>query len=282
MKPTPYLYLIPAFTVVGVLVLGLGYVVDASFRELDRATFLPALDYSLANYRMLIERPVYLIIFWRSLLAALIVTAACLTLAVPYAYVMVRTKSPGLRKLLLVSLFLPFFIGQVVRAYGWLIVLGNQGLVNEALALLGLGPYRMIYRYGAVLVGLVQYMLPFAILLLAPALVAVPEENEMAASSLGASWPVALTTVTLPMAKPGLVAAGITVFTITLTDFAMPEILGGGKNDFAANAVYDGFFAVSDAGLGSALAVALIALGSAAVAVLLWLFGGVAGRGRPA
>ena len=76
----------------------------------------------------------------RSLVGAIAVTVITLVFAFPYAYLMVRTPSSALRKFLLVALFLPFFIGQVVRAYGWLIILGNQGMVNEALGLVGVPP----------------------------------------------------------------------------------------------------------------------------------------------
>ena len=98
----------------------------------------------------------------------------------------------------------------------------------------------------AVIVGLVQFMLPFAVLLLAPAVVAIPEEVELASKSLaGAHWPT-IWHVILPMAKPGLIARRVVVFTLTMTDFAMPEIIGGGTTDFIANAIYDGFFQISD------------------------------------
>jgi putative spermidine/putrescine transport system permease protein len=120
----------------------------------------------------------------------------------------------------------------------------------------------LLYHYPAVLLGLARYMLPFAVLLLAPAIVAIDEEVELASESLGASWPRAFWHVVLPMARLGLVGAGLVVFTITLTDYALPDILGGGTNDFVANAIYDAFFQISDAGLGSALAVILVLLGS--------------------
>jgi putative spermidine/putrescine transport system permease protein len=74
-------------------------------------------------------------------------------------------------------------------------------------------------------------------------------------------------------AGPGLVGAGVVVFTITLTDYALPDILGGGTNDFVANAIYDAFFQISDAGLGSALAVILVLVGSTIPAALLALLG---------
>jgi putative spermidine/putrescine transport system permease protein len=186
---------------------------------------------------------------------------------------MVRTRSSALRKLLLISLFLPFFIGQVVRAYGWLILLGNQGLLNAAFGWFGLGPFNMIANYEAVIVGLVQFMLPFAALLLAPAVVAIHEEIELASESLGANWLRTMWHVTLPMAKPGLIAASVVVFTLTLTDFAMPEILGGGTTDFIANAIYDAFFQISDKGFGSALSILLVALGSILVALIFALSG---------
>jgi putative spermidine/putrescine transport system permease protein len=269
----PYLMLAPALLLVGLLVLGLAEIADGSFRILDTSTFTMSEGYSLANYRKALTEPFFLIVASRSVLAALIVTAATLVLAFPYAYVMVRTPSPALRKALLVALFLPFFIGQVVRAYGWLIILGNQGLVNEALGLIGLGPFRLLYNYPAVLFGLVQYMLPFAVLMLAPALTAIPEEIEAAASSLGADWVRTFIHVVLPMARPGFVGAGLVVLTLTLTDFAIPAILGGGSQDFIANAIYDQFFRTSDQGLGATLALLLVALGSAIVGLVLALLG---------
>jgi putative spermidine/putrescine transport system permease protein len=270
---TPYAFLAPAFLLVLILAVGLVTIADDSLRPLDPATYRLSESYGTANYATVLERTVYWSILWRSLLAALIVTAVTVALAFPYAYAMVRTRSAGLRKLLLVSLFLPFFIGQVVRAYGWLIILGHKGLLNAALLWLGLEPVRIIYTYPAVLIGLVQFMLPFAVLLLAPAITAIGEEVELASEGLGATWFATFRHVLLPMAKPGLVGAAVVVFTLTLTDFAMPMILGGGKNDFIANAIYDAFFRVSDAGLGSALSIVLVFIGTAVVAAIFALVG---------
>ena len=272
-RATPYLFLAPAFLLVSILVVGLVYIGDYSFRELDFSTYRLAESYSVTNYATIVERPVYRTIIGRSLLAAVVVTAITIVLAFPYAYVMVRTRSSFLRKFLLIGLFLPFFIGQVVRAYGWLIVLGQEGLINSLLGALGIAPVKMIYNYPAVILGLVQYMLPFAVLLLAPAITAIHEEFEMASEGLGAGWVRTFRHVVIPMAKPGLIGASVVVFTLTLTDFAMPEILGGGTTDFIANAIYDGFFEISNPGLGSALAIVLVGLGSALVAIVFAIVG---------
>jgi putative spermidine/putrescine transport system permease protein len=265
---THWLLLAPAVLLVGLLAAGLIWVAEFSLHELDPATYMLREDFALTNYATVFEQRVYLDIILRSVLAAVIVTAVTLVLAFPYAYVMVRTPRHWVRKALLISLFLPFFIGQVVRAYGWLILLGKQGLINQALEGLGLAPLDLIYNYNAVLLGLVQYMLPFAVLMLAPALTAIPEEVEQASESLGANWVRTFLHVVIPMAKPGLIGASVVVFTLTITDFAMPEILGGGTIDFIANAIYDGFFQIANAGLGSALAVVLVAIGTTLVAVI--------------
>jgi len=272
-RATPYLMLLPAVLLVGLLVLGLVQIADASLRTLDTTTFRFSVDYSLANYRRAVSEPLFAVVAWRSLLAAVIVTAITLIFAFPYAYLMVRIRSPGLRKVMLIALFLPFFIGQVVRAYGWLIILGNQGMVNEAMGLIGIPPMRLIYNYPAVLFGLVQYMLPFAVLMLAPALAAIPEELEAAAGSLGANWVRTFRHVVLPLARPGFIGAGVVVVTLSLTDFAVPAILGGGSQDFIANAIYDQFFRTSDQGMGATLALMLVALGSIVVGIVFALFG---------
>ncbi|MDO9418146.1 ABC transporter permease [Pararhizobium sp.] len=277
----PYLLLMPAVLLVGLLVLGLWQIGDASLRTLDTTTFLMSETYTLENYRRALTESLFITVAWRSLLGSLIVTVVTLILAFPYAYVMVRTPSRALRKMLLIALFLPFFIGQVVRAYGWLIILGNQGMVNEMLGLVGIAPVRLLYNYPAVLFGLVQYMLPFAVLMLAPAMTAIPEELEAAAGSLGADWVRTLWHVVLPLARPGLVGAGLVVLTLALTDFAMPAILGGGSQDFIANAIYDQFFRTSDQGLGATLALLLVAVGSLLVGLVFTLFGaGTLAMGR--
>ena len=269
----PYLMLSPAILLVGLLVLGLGYIGDTSLRTLDTSTFLFSEEWSLANYERALTEPFIRSVIWRSILGATIVTIITLLLAFPYTYAMVRTRSAILRKFLLIALFLPFFIGQVVRAYGWLIILGKQGIVNDMLGLFGIEPLRMLFNYSSVLFGLIQYMFPFAVLMLAPALTAIPEEIEAAAESLGASWSETILHVVLPMAKPGLIGAGLVVLTLSLTDFAMPAILGGGTQDFVANAIYDQFFRTSDQGFGSSLAVLLIAIGSLLVWTIFMLVG---------
>lgn len=270
---TRYLLLVPAVLLVGILVVGLVYICDYSLHELDLSTYRLREAYSLTNYATAATGTTYLRVIGRSLWASALVTGITIFLAFPYAYVMVRTKRPSTRKFLLISLFLPFFIGQVVRAYGWLIILGKEGLINSLLTGLGLPPLNLIYNFPAVILGLVQYMLPFGVLLLAPAITAIGEEVELASESLGADWIRTFRHVVIPLSMPGLIGSAVVVFTLTLTDFAMPEILGGGTTDFIANAIYDGFFQISNPGLGAALSMILVTLGSVVVTLIFLLAG---------
>ena len=280
-RALPWLMLLPALLLVGLLVIGMIQMADSSLRTLDTDTFRLSNNYSFSNYKRALTESLFASIAWRSLLGAIIVTVATLILAFPYAYVMVRTRSTVLRKILLISLFMPFFIGQVVRAYGWLIILGNEGIVNDALNLVGVEPIRLLFNYPAVLFGLVQYMIPFAVLMLAPALTAIAEDLESAAGSLGANWVKTFWHIIIPLAKPGIIGASLVVLTLTLTDFAMPAIMGGGSQDFIANAIYDQFFRTSDQGLGATLAILLVGVGSLIVGLVFAVFGaGTLAMGR--
>jgi putative spermidine/putrescine transport system permease protein len=265
--------LLPVVLVVGILMAGIVVLSDASLRIVDRDTFLPGENYSLGNYREIIARTFFTSVFLRSLFGAALVTIFSLILAFPYAYLMVRTANSRLRKLLLFSLFLPFLIGEVVRAYGWLIVLGQEGMINNVLMTLGLNRMRLLYNFPSVVAGLTQYMLPLAVLLISPAIVAIDEDLETASAGLGANWLGTWWHIVLPLSASGIIGACVVVFTISLTDFAMPAIMGGGKSDFMANLIYAAFFNFTDSGLGSALSIILVALGSAVFAIFYALVG---------
>jgi putative spermidine/putrescine transport system permease protein len=265
----PRLMLLPALVVVGLLAVGFAVVLDNSLRTLDRGSFRLGDSYSLDNYRALLATPLYRATIERTLAGAALTTIVTVVLALPYAYLLVRTPSSRLRKLLLFCLFMPFFIGQVVRAYSWIIVFGRSGFVNTALGAFDVGPVVFLYNLGAVVFGLSQYLIPTAVLLIAPALVAVGRDHEDASANLGADWVRTLRHVVIPMARPGIAAAATVVFAISVTDFAMPAMMGGGRADFVANLIYGAYLELSDPGLGAALSVVLVAIASALLAPLM-------------
>jgi putative spermidine/putrescine transport system permease protein len=268
-RTAPVLMLAPAVAVVGLLVVALASLIDDSLRTLDRDTFRLGETWSLVNYRRALESPAYGAIFARTAAGAAMTTAVALVLGAPYAYVLVRTRRPGVRKALLFLLFTPFFIGQVVRGYAWLVILGRTGVVNQAIGLLGMPPQPLLFHLPAVVVGLAQYLLPTAVLLMAPAFAAAEEVFEDASATLGANTFRTILHVLLPMAAPGIIAAGAVVFAIAATDFAMPALLGAGRADFSANAIHAAWFEMTEPGLGAAMAVLLTIATTALLALLL-------------
>jgi putative spermidine/putrescine transport system permease protein len=266
---TPLLFLLPALLLVALLVIGLVLIADQSLHVLNLDTLLPETAYSVANFAVIVTRSHYRELIGRTALAAILVAAMCLCLGFPYAYVMVRARSALTKKLLLCCVFLPFLLGGVVRGYAWLIILGQEGLVNSVLRGIGVPTIPLIYNMTGVLIGLVQLYLPVAVMMIAPALTAVHREIDEAAESLGAHWLRALGTVIIPMAAPGLVRAFIVVLTLVFSDMTIPAILGGGRADFITNAVYESYLETGDRGLGAALCIVTT---SVAIGGILSLF----------
>jgi putative spermidine/putrescine transport system permease protein len=264
----PALLLAPAVAVVGVLVVALGQLVDDSLRPFDRNTFTLGEGWTLANYARALNSPAYTAIALRTALGAAATTLVAVGFGAPYAYLLVRTQSRTWRRALLFILFTPFFIGQVVRGYSWLVILGRQGVVNQGFGLLGIPPQPLLFHLPAVVVGLAQYLLPTAVLMMAPAFAAAEQVYEDASATLGAPPWRTVAHVLLPMAAPGIIAAGAVVFAISATDFAMPALLGAGRADFAANAIHAAWFEMTEPGLAAAMAV-LLALAATLVLALL-------------
>lgn len=257
MKHIGYVLLVPAGILVGFLVLGMLNIFWYSVLTYSPDQFIIH-KFTFDNYIQFFRNPLHLKVFWRTFSISVLVTIFSVSFGFPYAYVVVRTRSNALQKLLLVGLFLPFFTGEIVRAYGWLIILGKHGLVSVILNLLGIASLNLIYNEFAVIVGLSQIMVPFAVLMLAPAITNINQDMELAAENLGANKFKTLCHIVLPLSTPGLVAASIVVFTLSMTEYAVPALLGGRLVNFSANTIYDTMFHVGDYPFGSALSVILV------------------------
>ncbi len=274
-QAVPLLMLAPALLLIGLLVAGLGILAEQSLHLLDRKTFLLDDAYTLANYLAVFARSDYIALAIRSIVAAIALAVLTVLLGFPYAYVMVRTPSPALKKLLLGCIFFPLLLGTVVRGLAWLVVLGREGLVNQLLGLFGL-QLALIYNMTGVVIGLVQLYLPLAVFMIAPALTAIDEDTDEAAQSLGATWLRALRTVILPMAAPGLANAFVLVMTLVFSDVAIPGILGGGRADFITNAIYRAYLETGERGVGAALCVITTGIATAMIAMLFLARGWIA------
>lgn len=221
----------------------------------------------LANYVRSFQ-PIYLQIYGRSLVLAVVTTALCLLVGYPVAYY-IALVAPERRKNLLLGLaVLPFWTSFLIRTYAWMFLLRTEGLVNHVLVSTGLTsrPLELLYNAGSVLVGLVYGELPFMILPLYASLEKLDRALLEASTDLGATRASTFRRVTLPLTSPGIAAGIVLVFVPSLGQFIVSDLLGGAKTILAGNLIQNQFAVARNKPFGSAVAFELTA------AVLLLLF----------
>jgi putative spermidine/putrescine transport system permease protein len=183
---------------------------------------------TIENYVRIISDPYYTSALLTTVLMAAGVTVLCLVLAFPIAMFM-AAASTRLKTALLLLVFLPLFVGNAVRAAGWMVAFGQQGLINYLLLQFGLTtvPVTLMYTPTAVFVGILSINLPFVILTLQSVLEGIDRNASDAALSLGATPFESWRLVTLPLAIPGLLAGAVLSFILTMNAYATPVLLGG-------------------------------------------------------
>jgi putative spermidine/putrescine transport system permease protein len=184
--------------------------------------------WSLAQYRTIVEDPINLIVLGGTFGLALEVTAICLLLGYPLAYMM-TLASPRARRLLLLVIISSLWMSTLVRSYAWMVILGRQGLANNVLIALGVTerPLQLLYNRFAVYVGMVHIMLPFMVLPLFSVMQRIDLRLMNAAHSLGASRMAAFALVFFPQSLPGAIAGCLLVLILSLGFFVTPALLGG-------------------------------------------------------
>jgi putative spermidine/putrescine transport system permease protein len=190
----------------------------------------------LAHYGQIFERAVYLKVLGNTFRIALIATVVCVALGYPLAYWM-RGLSPGRQMIAIALVVLPFWVSILVRSYAWIVILGNDGLINRMLEGLGLigTPMSFLYNEFGVILGTANVLLPFLVLPLFASMLRLDERLLQAAASLGASSWTVFWRVFFPLTLPSLAAGAILVFILSLGFFITPAILGGGRVPMIAN-----------------------------------------------
>lgn len=214
---------------------------------------------TLENYVLFFTDPYYTEALYRTLRIAVIVTVCCLLLAVPLAYRLARTQS-RFKNILLMLLVLPLFVGNAVRAAGWMTVFGNKGFLNVTLQSLGLISEPIVFMYTelAVVVGILAVNLPYVVLTLQSVIEGIDRGVEEAAFNLGAG-PIAMARrVLLPLALPGFAAGAIFCFILSMNAYATPVLLGGPQFVMMGPLVYVQFAAKSNWPFGAAVSLILM------------------------
>lgn len=214
---------------------------------------------TVANYVRFFTDPYYTAILWTTVRIAVTVTVACLLLGFPLAYVMARTQS-RYKNVLIIFTVLPLFVGNAVRAAGWMTVFGSKGFFNATLQGLGLidKPLEIMYTEKAVLIGIIAVNLPFMVLTLQSVIESIDRAVEEAAYSLGAPPATMFRRVLWPLALPGILAGTILCFILAMNAYATPFLLGGPLFKMMAPLVYNQFTQQANWPFGAAIAFILM------------------------
>ena len=214
-----------------------------------------------ADFTEFFTDPFYLDILWTTIRVSLVSTAVSLLLGYPTAYYMARTTSRLKQAMVIVILF-PFLVSAVVRSYGWMVILGTNGLLNQLLLGLGLisEPLKLLNTEAAVIIGMIHLLIPYMILSLVGVLQSIDPNVEYAAYSLGASPMTTFRKVVFPLSTPGVISGCVLVFTMSMTSYVTPKLLGGSKFRMMATMVVQEINVNFDWGAASAISYILLAV----------------------
>jgi len=239
-RPSPYwtlfvgpygLYLL-AFLVVPFLNVALLSVYLHSPTKIAVPTF------TMDNYAKLWD-VYYANLFLRTLRVSLVVTGVCAVLGYPLAYFLARSR-PRITTLGLFLLIVPLMVSTVIRVFGWMVILGSEGLVNHGLRLLGASEgIRILQTEGAVIIGLAQQNMPFMVLPIMAAIERISPSIEEAAQNLGASWGQMFLRTILPLSMPGLVSGSLLAFSVSMSAFVTPALMGGRRSRMVGQEIYE-------------------------------------------
>ena len=267
--------LVPALLLLlAAFVLPVGMMVPMSFRP-----YVPLVGitdgFTVRYYTRLLTDSYYLEIIGRTLALGFTVTLSTLVIGCPVAFFLARTRSRW-RNWLTILVVFPLMLNLVVRTFGWIALLAQNGLVNQALHALGVveSPVKLLFNFAGLLIAMTHIFLPFMVLVLIGAIQNIPRDVEDAARVLGASWGSTFCRVTLPLSAPGILSGSILVFVLSISALVTPRLLGGPTYQVMSTLIYDEFLQRLNWPAGSAQALLLTIM----VLTLVYLSGRLARR----
>lgn len=253
----PLLLLLPALTLFLVFfVLPLGVLLVNSFHDYSRLTGIVP-TFTFKNYDRILWDVFHLEIIFRTLRLAFLTSLVTLIVGYPIALYLTVT-SPRQRAWIILFILSPLLVSVIVRTFGWLIILGPNGLLHSIFSAFGLEGGVLLHSEGAVIAGLVNVLLPFLVLAVATSLQAIDPAVPRAAASLGAGpWRV-FQLVVFPLSLPGVVAGLLIVFSLASSSFVTPALLGGADFKVMSTMIYQQALILQNWPLAAAFAVVLV------------------------
>jgi spermidine/putrescine transport system permease protein len=237
-----------------------------SFRTEDD---LGKMAWSFSNYLNFFDEPIYWLTYVRTAIYSIIVTFLTLIIALPLAFYITKVVHPKFQGFLTLLLLLPFWVSELVRVYGWMILLRESGVINHFLLKLGIlgKPVEMLYQDSTMVLGLVYTSMLFMVVPLLAVLDSLDNSLIEAAYDLGANMWTILFKIIIPHATPGIVSGSIVVFMLTLGNYLTPNLMGGKNSLWFTEQIYNQFIASFNWNQGSAFGFLLLFLSS----IIIWL-----------
>ena len=231
--------------------------------------------WTLANYHNFFTEPIYWLTFVRTAAYAILTTVLTLLLALPVAFHITKLARRRQRGFLLALVLLPFWVSELVRIYGWMILLRESGVINHFLLRLGLvqQPVEMLYTDATMIMGLVHTSMLFMVVPLVSVLDSLDDSLIEAACDLGAGRLCIWWTIIIPHCKPGITSGSIVVFMLVLGNYLTPNLLGGKNSLWFTEQIYNQFIASFNWNQGAAFGFLLLLLSSGIIWVGLKISG---------
>ncbi|MDF1716209.1 MAG: ABC transporter permease [Antarcticimicrobium sp.] len=230
---------------------------------------------SLTQYKKALTEPLYLRTFWRTAVMSVLATAITLLIAFPVAYYIAKMAKGRLQQVLFMLCLIPFYVSELVRTFGWMILLRETGIVSNLLQWTGLAdqPVELLYTDATMMVGLVYTSMLFMVVPLVTTLESLDDSVIEAGYDLGGNGLSVLREIIIPHAMPGIVSGCIVVFMLSLGNYLTPTMLGGKDSLWFTEMIYNQFIVRSNWELGAAFGFMLLVLSSVIVWGMLRLTG---------
>ncbi|MCS0493761.1 ABC transporter permease [Ancylobacter sp. MQZ15Z-1] len=236
---------------------------------------------TFAHYARILLDEYHWDVLWVTFRIALMTTLICMLVGFPLAWYLVRiVRWRTWRRICVILVIVPLFTSNIVRSFGWMVLLGRTGLVNQALMTLGLTerPIRFLGTETGILIGLVYILVPFVVLAVGNALATIDNSYEEASADLGVGPARTFWFVTLPLCLPGAVSGAIIVFALAVSAYVTPALLSGGQITVFSMLIFQQYSSVFDFHYGAALSITLLVL----TLVLVGIAGRIGDAGRRA
>lgn len=236
--------------------------------ELLRMSFLGRSGFTFKNYGAFFTEPIYWLTFVRTALYSILVTFIVLIIALPIAFFITKVVNLRIQGVLLVLLLVPFWVSELIRVYGWMILLRESGVLNHFLVGIGLfkQPTEMLYNDITMIMGLVYTSMLFMIIPIIGVMEGLDDSLIEAAYDLGAKKIAIWREIIIPYSMPGIMSGSIIVFMLVLGSYLTPKLMGGKNSLWFTEQIYNQIIIYFNWNQGAAFGFLLLALSS----LIIW------------